>query len=109
MKKIIAKTIIPGAIAEKEKMANNLICAVLLQAVRDYCGEIPTTAKESIPEYYFDRDIILSDLESPEMIALSNGMSLTVAMMLRNNPEQIKENLKSVLWTIDNDGEDNDI
>ena len=107
MKKIVAKTIIPEKTAIKEKRTYNLICAVLLQAVRDYCDETPVTVKEQMPKYYFDKDIILSDLESPEMVALSNGMSLTVASALRRNPEQIKENLKDVLWTMD--GEDDDI
>lgn len=107
MKKIIAKTIVPENVAVKEKRTYNLICAVLLQAVRDYCDETPTTVKEQMPKYYFDKDIILSDLESPLMVALSNGMSLTVASALRNNPDKIKENLKNVLWTMD--GEDDDI
>ena len=105
MKKIIEKTIIPQKTAIKEKRAYNLICAVLLQAVRDYCDETPFAVKGQTPKYYFDKDIILSDLESPEMVSLSNGMSLTVASALRRNPEQIKENLKDVLWNMDG-GED---
>ena len=70
-----------------------LMCAVLSETVEDYVGVTPSTIKNTMPKYFFNKNIIMKDLESPRLIALTGGMSQTVAMHLRNNPDQIKENL----------------
>lgn len=70
-----------------------LMCAVLNEAVEDYVGNTPLLVKKIMSKYFFNPTTIMKDLNSPRMVMLSGGMSQTVAMHLKNNPEQIKENL----------------
>ena len=81
----------------KSKQIKSLFCAVLLRAVQDYCGDISETTRGSLPDYYFDRDIIMKDLESDRLFALTDGMSLTVANALKNNENLIKDKLGSII------------
>ena len=80
-----------------KELIRNLYCAVLLEAVKDYCGEISQTTLTSLPKYYFNKDNILSDLRSEYMVAATDGMSLTVADALVRRGAQIKENLQSMI------------
>lgn len=74
----------------KAKLVRNLMCASLIEAVKDY---IKPTFTTGIPDYFLNRDIILNDLKSPRMIALTDGLSLSVANALENNEEEIRKNL----------------
>lgn len=60
----------------------NLGCAIVLQATKDYFEETTEMQKA-----------ILKDLRSGHLIALSDGISLTVAEELENNPKSIAERL----------------
>lgn len=80
-------------IETQSALFRQLMCAVLNEAVEDYVGNTPLLIKNSMPKYFFNPATIMKDLHSPRMITLSDGMSQTVAMQLKNNPEQIKENL----------------
>lgn len=70
-----------------------LMCAVLNEAVEDYVGNTPLLIKKTMPKYFFNSATIMKDLHSPRMVVLSDGMSQTVAMRLKNDTEQIKDNL----------------
>lgn len=87
----------PISIERKEQLTRNLMCAVLFTAAQDYVGETSDTNKSNLPKYIFDKATILRDLKHPRMVSLSNGMSLTVARALKENPEGIKENLQSIV------------
>lgn len=63
----------------------NLGCAIVLQATKDYFEETPEMQK-----------VILKDLRSGHLIALSDGISLTVAEELENNPKEIGVRLKKL-------------
>ena len=82
---------------QRETLIRNLMCAVLLQAVKDYTGETALCNQTNLPKYYFDKDTILSDLKKEKMVALTGGMSLTVAHQLETNELQIKENLQNIV------------
>ena len=73
-----------------------LMCVVLSEAVEDYVGKTPVGVKKSMPKYLFDQSIIIEDLKSPRMVALTNGMSETIAFNLKNNAEEIAENLEKL-------------
>lgn len=91
----------PITIDRKEKLTRNLMCAVLIQAVKDYVDETASTNKLNLPEYYFDKDVIINDLKSDRIVALTNGLSLTVAHALQTNSDQIKENLQNIIEDFD--------
>lgn len=71
----------------------NLMCAVLLEASRDYVDAASLNIKAGLPAYIFDKKTILKDLRSKRMQHLTDGMSLTVAHNLVSNEAQIKENM----------------
>lgn len=73
-----------------------LMCAVLSEAVEDYVGTTPQAIKKVMPKYLFKKSVIMQDLNNPKMIALSDGLSLTVAMQLKNNLKQVESNLASM-------------
>ena len=74
----------------KAKLVRNLMCASLIQAVKDY---IKSGIMPGIPDNVLDKNVILSDLRSPRMVALTDGLSLGVANALENNEEEIRKNL----------------
>lgn len=80
-------------IETQSALFRQLMCAVLNEAVEDYVGNTPLLIKKSMPKYFFNPATIMKDLQSSRMVTLSDGMSQTVVMHLKNNPEQIKENL----------------
>ena len=61
----------------------NLVCAIMMQAARDY---LRSAEKK--------RELILKDLRSPYMDMLSNGMSIAVAEQLEKHPEEIRARLR---------------
>ena len=73
-----------------------LMCAVLSEAVEDYVGTTPQAIKKSMPKYLFKKSVIMQDLNNPKIVALSDGMSQTVAMQLQNNIKQVEKNLASM-------------
>lgn len=81
----------------------NLMCAVLLAATEDYCEETSITTRRTLPNYFFNKSTIQKDLHSPRLIALTEGMSVTVADALKANPAKIKQNLKDVLYNADDE------
>jgi hypothetical protein len=83
-------------IETQSALFRQLICAVLNEAVEDYVGTTPLTIKKLTPKYFFDKSTIMKDLKSPRMVALSSGMSETVAMHLRKNAAQIKVNMQKM-------------
>ena len=62
-----------------------LVCAIILQAVKDYCAQNTTDKKKSA---------ILMDLRSPYMDQISNGTSVIVAEQLELRPTEIAKRLK---------------
>ena len=82
-----------------EPFIRNLMCAVLLSAVEDYVGTTPECDKKVLPKYIFNKSTILKDLRSPRMVALSDGLSLTVADRLVSDPQGILNNLKKMVAT----------
>ena len=74
----------------------NLMCAVLNEAVEDYVGKTPLGVKKVMPQYLFKKSTILSDLQSPRMVALTDGMSITVADNLKSNAKQIAQNIEKL-------------
>lgn len=80
----------------EERLIRNLMCAVLFRAVEDYCGECSETDKRIMSPSFFDRDVIISDLKSPRLVALTDGMSLTVASQLEHNAFDIKNRLRTM-------------
>lgn len=81
----------------------NLMCAVLLAAVEDYCEETSITTRRTLPNYFFNKSTIQKDLHNPRLVALTEGMSVTVADALKTNANKIKQNLKDVLYNADNE------
>lgn len=79
---------------------HQLMCAVLREATDDYVGATPSTIKKSMPKYFFNKSVIMKDLKNPRMVALSNGMSETVAMHLRDNAAQIKTNIQNMAYEV---------
>ena len=75
---------------------HQLMCAVLREAIDDYVGTTPSMIKKSMPKYFFNKSVIMKDLKGPRMVALSSGMSETVAMHLRDNAAQIKTNIQNM-------------
>lgn len=88
-------------IETQSALFRQLMCAVLNEAVEDYVGNTPESVKQAMPKYFFNKSIIINDLNKPKMVALTNGMSLTVIKQLKDNPEQIKENLSKMSKTYD--------
>lgn len=82
---------------QKVKLVRNLMSVVLLEAVKDYCGEVSENKKHGLPKYYFDKSTILRDLKSERLIRLSDGLSLTVAHQLKTNEAAIIENIKTIV------------
>ena len=80
----------------QEGLMRNLMCAVLHEAIIDYSGLTPVSVKKVMSPSRFDQKVILKDLHHPLVVALSNGMSETIATMLQENPERIKQNLKEM-------------
>lgn len=62
---------------------DNLASAVLLQAVKDYCGGSDR-----------EKRAILKDLRSPWMDFFTQGRAKVVAQELERNPDEIKERMK---------------
>lgn len=62
-----------------------LVCAITMQAVRDYFNPKATPDK---------RQIILKELRSTWMESITNGTSVLVAEQLEKNPEVIAERLR---------------
>ena len=62
-----------------------LVCAIILQAVKDYCTKNASDKKKSA---------ILMDLRSPYMDQISNGTSVIVAEQLELRPNEIAKRLK---------------
>lgn len=65
-----------------DAQARNLVCAIIMQAVRDY---LRSASKK--------KALILKDLRSPYMDMISNGMSVIVAEQLELHPEEIRARL----------------
>lgn len=63
----------------------NLACAVMLQAVRDFCKAHENSKK---------RDTILKELRSDWMELFTNGTSIIVAEQLELHPDEIAERLR---------------
>lgn len=80
----------------QSELFRQLMCAVLREAIDDYVGTTPSAIKKSMPKYFFNKSIIMKDLKGPRMVALSSGMSETVAMHLRDNAAQIKLNIQNM-------------
>ena len=98
-----AKQVNASSIKEYDpKHVKNLFCAVLLAAVEDYCDETSVATRRTLPDYIFSKKTIRRDLRNPKLIALTDGMSITVLDALKTRPQQIKENLKDVLYCADN-------
>ena len=79
---------------------HQLMCAVLHEAIDDYVGTTPLNIKKIMPKYFFSKSVIMKDLKSPRMVALSSGMSETVAMHLRDNAAQIKTNMQNMAYEV---------
>lgn len=62
-----------------------LVCAIILQAVKDYCAKNTSDKK---------KDAIIMDLRSPYMDQISNGTSVIVAEQLELHPVEIAKRLK---------------
>ena len=62
----------------------NLGAGIVLQAVKDFFEP---------DEIYGTRKSILKHLKSPQLVALSDGLSLVAAEQLENNPQEIAERL----------------
>ena len=95
MNKTITKK--PIDAVKRDNLVRNLMCAVLLQAVKDYVGETAECNKSNLPAYYFDKDTIIRDLKSDRMMTLTDGMSSTVAYALQTNADNIKDNLSKLV------------
>ena len=80
----------------QSSLFRQLMCAVLSEAVEDYVGTTPQAIKKVMPKYLFKKSVIMQDLNNPKMVALSDGLSLTVAMQLKNNLKQVENNLASM-------------
>lgn len=65
-----------------DAQARNLVCAIIMQAVRDY---LRSASKK--------KTLILKDLRSPYMDMISNGTSVIVAEQLELHPEEIRARL----------------
>lgn len=74
----------------------NLMCAVLNEALEDYVGKTPLSVKKVMPAYLFNKSTIIKDLKSPRMVALTDGMSITVADNLKSNAKQIAQNIEKL-------------
>lgn len=83
-------------IETQSALFRQLMCAVLNEAVEDYVGTTPQAIKKSMPKYLFKKSVIMQDLNNPKIVALSDGMSQTVAMQLQNNLKQVEKNLASI-------------
>ena len=79
----------------KSELFYQLMCKVLDEAVVDYVDETPIGIKKSMPGYLFNKTVIMKDLTGPRLVAHTNGMSITVAMHLKENEATIKKNIQS--------------
>lgn len=68
-----------------DNQARELACAITMQAVRDYFATGVTVKKQCA---------ILKDLRSKWMDFITNGLSITVAKQLEENPDEIRERLR---------------
>lgn len=93
--KIFEKVNLP--VETRQKLFRNLMCAVLLEAAKDYCGEAALTNQQHLPRYIFDKDTIIEDLKSERMRALTDGMSVTVADVLLEHGGKVKANLQEMV------------
>jgi hypothetical protein len=82
--------------ATQEERFHQLMCRVAHEAVIDYVGETPEGSKLGLPKYLFNKSVIIKDLENPHLSALSNGVTVGVAMRLKTNAEQIKKNVQNM-------------
>ena len=69
----------------KDTQARELACAITMQAVRDYFAPNVTEEKQKK---------ILKELRSKWMDFITNGLSITVAKQLEENPDEIRERLR---------------
>ena len=69
----------------KDTAIRNLACAVMMQAVRDFCKSHENSK---------ERTAILKDLRSNWMDLLTDGMSITVAKQLELHPDEIAERIR---------------
>jgi Mg-chelatase subunit ChlD len=72
------------------------MCAVLNEAVEDYVGKTPASVKKVMPAYLFNKSTIIKDLKDQRMVALTDGMSITVADNLKTNAKQIAKNIEKL-------------
>jgi hypothetical protein len=79
----------------KSELFYQLMCKVLDEAVVDYVDETPIGIKKAMPGYLFSKTVIMKDLMGQRLVAHTNGMSITVAINLRNNESAIKKNIQS--------------
>lgn len=99
-----SKEIIAASIKQYDPAhIRNLMCAVLLAAAEDYCEETSSTTRRVLPNYFFNKSTIQKDLHNPRLVALTEGMSVTVADALKTNANKIKQNLKDILYNADNE------
>lgn len=106
LKDVDLKTIDIQELIKEAKIAyddgiHNLFCAVLLETVKDYCGETSKTIRRSVSGRYFDKPTILKDLRSDWLVSVTNGLSLTVADQLEANGARIKANLQNMVIDFD--------
>ena len=80
----------------QEERFHQLMCRVAHEAVIDYVGETPEGSKLGLPKYLFNKSVIIKDLENPHLSALSDGVTVGVAMHLKTNAEQIKKNVQDM-------------
>jgi hypothetical protein len=65
--------------------ARELACAITMQAVRDYFAKGATAKKKRL---------ILHELRSKWMEAITDGLSITVAEQLEKNPKEIRARIR---------------
>jgi hypothetical protein len=75
---------------------NQLMCAVVHEAMVDYVGLTTPSDKQGLPAYLFNKPIIMKDLLKQDMVSLSNGASVMAAKALKDNAKQVKKNIQNM-------------
>lgn len=77
---------------------NQLACKVILEAVADYTHESTLSERQGLPKYFFDKSVILRDLETQKLMAHSNGANFMAINALKDNAYQVKENIRKMAY-----------
>lgn len=80
---------------------HQLACRVIFESMLDYVDKTPMSDKQGLPKYFFNKSTILNDLASQTIPAASNGANDMAISALKNNPQQVKENIDKISYSHD--------